>query len=328
MTSSKEEEGGPTKPLHSESEIYDRQIRLWGAEAQQKMMNSKVLYVHVTGVSAEVLKNLALAGIHASLCDGRQASELGTHFFTPPSSPKRPKAASVAHAVQPLVEGLNPLLGECPILEIPVAELTEEDLRPFTVLVASQIPLAEAVRLSKLAKTIGIHFYLVDCFGWNGAALMDLGPDFQYRPEQGKKLLDPQPLKAYTSLEDLVQTPLHRCVNRFHKTPPPIYLQHRCLLEYQAKKGHFPGTNGSFDETVWPSFLKEQKVEIPKESLDALAQAGMAQVAPVCAVLGGMLGNEIIKVISGKGEPANNTILFDGKACKAWSFLVPPPPKA
>jgi ubiquitin-like 1-activating enzyme E1 A len=50
----------------------------------------------------------------------------------------------------------------------------------------------------------------------------------------------------------------------------------------------------------------------------------MAQLAPVCAILGGILGNEIIKVISGKAEPANNTILFDGKTCKAWTFLVQP----
>eukprot|EP00529_Nitzschia_sp_RCC80_P038751 CAMPEP_0113442912 /NCGR_PEP_ID=MMETSP0014_2-20120614/1860_1 /TAXON_ID=2857 /ORGANISM="Nitzschia sp." /LENGTH=62 /DNA_ID=CAMNT_0000333837 /DNA_START=1 /DNA_END=189 /DNA_ORIENTATION=+ /assembly_acc=CAM_ASM_000159 len=56
--------------------------------------------------------------------------------------------------------------------------------------------------------------------------------------------------------------------------------------------------------------------------------AGMAQVAPVCAVLGGSLGNEIIKVVSGKGEPANNTLLFDGEACKMWSFMVKPPASA
>jgi hypothetical protein len=47
----------------------------------------------------------------------------------------------------------------------------------------------------------------------------------------------------------------------------------------------------------------------------------------VCAVLGGMLGNEIIKVVSGKGEPANNTLLLDGNLCKTWTFLVQPKPQ-
>ena len=317
---------------------YDRQVRLWGAEAQQKMMNSKVLYIHVTGVTSEVLKNLALAGIQATLCDDRPASCMAPHFFKPVAtatkaeesdissdSNKRVKYSSVAHAVQPLVEELNPLLGGCPILEKAVEDLTKDDLKDFKIVIASQIALEEAVRISKLVTNeCGNHFYLADCFGWNGAALMDLGKDLTFRAEQGKKLLDPAPLKSYTSLEDLVQIPLHQCINRFHKQPPKAYVQYRCLLEYQAQKGHFPGEpDQEFDSSVWTGYLKEQQVEgYTEEDLASLAKAGMAQLAPVCAVLGGMLGNEIIKVISGKGEPANNTILLDGKICKAWSFLV------
>lgn len=303
---------------------YDRQVRLWGAESQQKMMESRVLYIHVTGVTAEILKNLALAGIKATICDTRPTSEMAPHFFTPTQPEKRLKYESVAHAVQPLVEEMNPLLEGCPVLQKNVPDVMEEDLTEFAVIVASQIPLEEAVRLSKLAKQLKRKFYLVDCFGWNGGALMDLGEDLTYRPEQGKTLLDPVTLSNYTSLEELVKVPLNECVNRFHKIPPPVYLQYRCLLEYEAKKGHFPGGEQVFDDTVWPDYLESQKVTVPEETLSAWGKAGMAQLAPVCAVLGGMLGNEIIKVISGKGEPANNTILFDGKTCKAWTFLVQP----
>ena len=46
-----------TQKTLKESDIYDRQIRLWGAESQAKMKNSKVLYVHITGTSAEVISN-------------------------------------------------------------------------------------------------------------------------------------------------------------------------------------------------------------------------------------------------------------------------------
>jgi ubiquitin-like 1-activating enzyme E1 A len=133
-------------------------------------------------------------------------------------------------------------------------------------------------------------------------------------------------------MEDLVQVPLNQCVNRFHKTPPPVYLQYRCLLEYQARKGHFLGEAATSNDedaddiTLCSDYLKLQGVSLPEETLSALAKAGMAQVVPVCAVMGGILGNEIIKVISGKGEPANNTILFDGQAGKAWTFLVQPKP--
>jgi ubiquitin-like 1-activating enzyme E1 A len=47
-----------------------------------------------------------------------------------------------------------------------------------------------------------------------------------------------------------------------------------------------------------------------------------AEIAPVCSVLGGLVGNEIIKTLTGKGEPANNTLLFDGTSCKAYTFLI------
>ena len=42
------------------------------------------------------------------------------------------------------------LLGDCPIVDKKIAYLTEEDLKPFTVVVASQIPLKEASRLAEL----------------------------------------------------------------------------------------------------------------------------------------------------------------------------------
>jgi len=36
-------------------------------------------------------------------------------------------------------------------------------------------------------------------------------------------------------------------------------------------------------------------------------------LAVVCAVFGGVIGNEVIKAISGKGEPACNVLCFDGR---------------
>ena len=137
------------------------------------------------------------------------------------------------------------LLGDCPIVDKQVSDLTEEDLKPYTVVVASQIPLKEASRLAKLCVNNTCQFYLADCFGLYGAVLMDLGPNFQYRQEQGKKLLDPEPLKDYISFQDLIQVPLGDMTNRFHKKPPKSLVFHRCLLEYQEKTGMWPSSSSS-----------------------------------------------------------------------------------
>ncbi|KAG7350429.1 hypothetical protein IV203_009789 [Nitzschia inconspicua] len=187
--------------------------------------------------------------------------------------------------------------------------------------------MADAIRLSQLVtQQQGHAFYVADCFGLRGAAMIDLGKDYQYRPEIGKKLGDPTPLKDYVPLSEMVQVPLHRAVNRFHKQPPSTWIMYRCLLEYQQQSqvwlGNDPTDMAAAAKSSIQKFLKEQQVSLSDEQLEDLIMAGMAQVAPVCAVLGGVIGNEVIKIITGKGEPANNSLLLDGDTCKVWTFLV------
>ena len=51
----------------SNEAVYDRQIRLWGHEAQNRIQTSKVLICGVSALSAEVSKNLVLAGVNIHL---------------------------------------------------------------------------------------------------------------------------------------------------------------------------------------------------------------------------------------------------------------------
>jgi ubiquitin-like 1-activating enzyme E1 A len=107
---------------------------------------------------------------------------------------------------------------------------------------------------------------------------------------------------------------------------------YRALLEYQNQTKQWLGfaeRNNPLTENknkeLMNVFFKSQGVTkemMTDADVNELVTSGMSQVAPVCAVLGGIVGNEVIKVISGKGEPANNTLLFDGGSCKAWTFLV------
>jgi len=38
--------------------------------------------------------------------------------------------------------------------------------------------------------------------------------------------------------------------------------------------------------------------------------------------LGGIVGNEVIKILSGKGEPANNVLLLDGLEGSCRQFFI------
>ena len=43
-----------------------------------------------------------------------------------------------------------------------------------------------------------------------------------------------------------------------------------------------------------------------------VAEHASHELSPVCAIVGGIIGAELIKLISGKDPPMNNVFLFDG----------------
>jgi ubiquitin-like 1-activating enzyme E1 A len=67
----------------NEAEIYDRQIRLWGVEAQQRMTSSKICVSGLGAIGAECTKNLILAGMNVVMQDIEHVSEadLWGQFF-------------------------------------------------------------------------------------------------------------------------------------------------------------------------------------------------------------------------------------------------------
>lgn len=75
-----------TAPGLSADEIalYDRQIRLWGAQAQERIHSANILLVSLRALGTEIAKNLTLAGIRSlTIIDNDPVSEedLGTQYF-------------------------------------------------------------------------------------------------------------------------------------------------------------------------------------------------------------------------------------------------------
>jgi len=332
-------------PTRSESEIYDRQIRLWGADAQAKISKAKVLYIHLTGVSQEILKNLVLAGVRPTLCDTRSypdAVQTTASFFLldREDTAKKPKYTSVAHALKGAVEELNPLLGDCPVLEKSVSELIENDalLQEYDMVVASRVGMQDAGRLAMATTKYGGKFYVVDCFGYKGISILDLGSQHTYRTEIGKNTLSEQlhTLETHVPLQEIWNIPLADLtgtsrVDKHH--PPMIYLQYRAVMEYhQTTNGNWPTTSNDDDnnfEQVVRDWISSSSFEtyVTKELVQQWARTATAELSPVCAVMGGIMGNEIIKAISSKGEPANNCIIFDGQTGKCRNVLLRPKKK-
>lgn len=323
---------GATNP--SESDIYDRQIRLWGAEAQSKMASAKVLYINMSGISSEIMKNLILAGIRGAIADGRSypdaVSETPSSFLPPHErlvekkesdepEAKRQKKMSVAKAMQPHVLELNPLLEECEINEEEMDSIPDEYFSKFDIVIASKMSLEQAIRISNATTKADGKFYFVHSFGFYACALIDLGVNHTFRKETGKdKLSDVMKISPYLSLDDMTKKNLSDVKDRWHKSGPPmIYTKYRTILNFLEQKKEYPTEEIAAEfVSLTKEFLKSQGLEEgyigSDDDLKDLAKTANAEVSPVCAVIGGVIGNEVIKAISGKGEPANNMLLFDG----------------
>ena len=75
-----------TAPGLSADEIalYDRQIRLWGAKAQESIRSANILLVSLRALGTEIAKNLTLAGISSlTIIDEDTVTEddLGAQYF-------------------------------------------------------------------------------------------------------------------------------------------------------------------------------------------------------------------------------------------------------
>jgi len=66
--------------------------------------------------------------------------------------------------------------------------------------------------------------------------------------------------------------------------------------------------------------------QIPTALMERLLAAGKKEHPPVCAILGGILGQEVIKSISCKGDPIKNFFFFDAADGKGVIEDIPPPP--
>ena len=106
---------------------------------------------------------------------------------------------------------------------------------------------------------------------------------------------------------------------RWDKTVPNILVTQRLLIDYWGEQKKQDFVDYAKD------WLASNNLQKSCDSLDLETLAEIAQhpeVSPVCAVLGGMLGNEVIKALTGKGEPANNVMLFTGMDGGCRSFTI------
>ncbi|KAI6062096.1 SUMO-activating enzyme subunit 1 [Aix galericulata] len=167
------EEGGPGGISEEEAAQYDRQIRLWGLEAQKRLRASRVLLVGLKGLGAEVAKNLILAGVKAlTLLDHHQVSpeDTGAQFLIPAGSLGRNRAEASLERAQ----NLNPMVAVKADPES-VESKPEEFFTHFDAVCLTCCSRDVMVRVDQICHKHGVKFFTGDVFGYHGYMFADLG---------------------------------------------------------------------------------------------------------------------------------------------------------
>ncbi|KAJ7071844.1 hypothetical protein B0H15DRAFT_869830 [Mycena belliarum] len=304
----------------------DRQIRVWGFEAQQRMRNATILVVQLKGTATEVIKNIVLSGIgKLVLMDGDEVSEedLGSGFFFRDEDVGKKRV----DAAKDRIESLNPLVTVETVATLSGLEGPAFDA---TILGVDLVCVTDwnregLIRMNEGCRRLGKPFYAGGTYGLLGYIFCDLArhdyvaPNDRSVPKEAQKNIK---LSAtYPPLSEALTHPWTALTKRQTKElNPAVVFTILALWEYQQLHGELPSGPADVAELqstanamISAADVKKQVLEtVPSELIQSISETARTEFSPVCAIVGGMLAQDILKTLAARDPPIANFFTFDG----------------
>lgn len=329
-------EQNKTNITEDEAKLYDRQIRLWGLDAQKRLRSSRVCVLGMGGLGCEVVKNLVLSGIkELRMVDGRKVTEQDatSQFLAPRDEVGKNRAEASLNRVQQL----NPMVevaADTSNSETKDAEFFQK----YDVVVATACSQTELVRINSICRAAKILFYAGDVFGFFGFSFMDLvSHSFvedvtvpvqsateadSVEPAAKKQKTTETETKsvrkemAFVSLAETLKVDWssEQYAKRVKRMDPSFFLL-QVLFAFQSEFGHSPRAAARQEDLARLLKCRDStlaKLAVPATKItDQMLGLLFAELAPVAAIVGGVLGQEVIKAISNKDAPHNNYFFYN-----------------
>jgi len=299
----------------AEAALYDRQIRLWGVEAQKRLNNANILVIGLSGLGAEMSKNIILGGVKSvTLMDHQNVTELdaSSQFLVSRNSVGQNRA----EASQAKAQLLNPMVKVVADSSRP-DDKDEEFFKDFTIICAIGCKKSQICRLNDIARGHGIKFFAADVFGFMGYIFSDLGEEHNFtrdivvnatkaRPETTRTL---QGKAVFPPFQDVANVDWNVVLKSQKKINPSTFAMF-VLLEF-LEKNERPPQPGSLNDDykklkeLRDEYLVQHKLEL-EQIPDEMFSNVYGQLGPVCAITGGVLAQEIVKAISHRDAPIIN----------------------
>lgn len=321
----------------AEAALYDRQIRLWGLDAQKRLRLARLLLVGMGGLNAEVCKNVVLAGVKSMvLLDHRDVTPLDacSQFFVSRDDMGKNRAlASVQKAQE-----LNPNVKVTADTE-DIEKKPDDFFKQFDIVCLTCCTKETLVRVNQICHEHSIRFFAGDVFGFYGFMFADLN-EHQYVEEKQKVVKSAAPsdtsedgqqsakkpkvtetvyiqkTTTFCRLKETFEKDWSEVKGRELKRSPSVFFILHILWKFQTTFGRNPLPSSQENDRTELVRIRDEVIEefALKEDIigDDFACHCASELSPVCAIVGGVIGQDIIKAASGRDAPHNNFFFFDG----------------
>ncbi|KAH8674067.1 hypothetical protein BX600DRAFT_509267 [Xylariales sp. PMI_506] len=341
--------------------LYDRQIRLWGMKAQQRIQSANILLITLKALASEIAKNLVLAGIGSlTIVDDSLVTEadLGAGF----SLSQEHLGQNRAQAASESLRKLNPRVK---IIADPDSIMAKGPsyFGNYDIIIATDLNPTTLTFINTATRLYGRQFYATGSHGFYGYIFCDLiehdyvlkrdkanvvtkvGPETRTRSiidvktkKEGDKTIELVTKRELYSTWDLAsETSLlpseYRTSKRRLKAVTPALSCLRALWSFHSLHNRNPGPNRQDLEAFTKSATSNhQLLSLPTETLKSeflrsfLQNIG-SEIAPVTAILGGQLAQDVINVLGASQPPIQNMVIFDGNKMQADMYALHPEPE-
>ena len=190
--------------------LYDRQIRLWGVKAQEKLRSARILLIGMKALANEIAKNLVLAGIGTmTILDPESITEddLGSQFFISEGHVGQNRA----QAALPQVQKLNPRVFLFADTE-PILAKDPTYFLNFDICIATGLDITTLGTVNTFARLNGCKFYAAHTHGMYGYVFADLIiHDYAIEREMSNKATE---IKAETPTRKVIGTSIKKENNK------------------------------------------------------------------------------------------------------------------
>lgn len=232
-----------------------------------------------------------------------------------------------------------------PMVEISAdeANLDSKDkdfFKNFDVVIVTNYPKDVTIKVNNFCRELNVKFFAGDIFGFFGYSFMDLvkhefveeeikavdgdakKDEKDDEPKAKKAKVEEEETKMvkksmdFVALDDALKVDwtVDSYAKRIRRMDPSFFVL-QILMEFQSREGCSPRVENrkadlelltSLRSSIISKYSLPEK-KIPEEILPML----FSELSPVAAIVGGVLGQEVIKVISNKDSPHNNFFLYN-----------------